>query len=86
MALQQERRRADLTSQSRDQVRPLRILRNDLDVAAACLEQLPGPLDAHALPPRRVRGVEADQPLQQLDRSVMDRDLAHPSQWSLPAG
>jgi Transposase IS116/IS110/IS902 family len=77
MALQQERRRPALASQPRHQARPLRILRNDLDIAAAFLEQLLGPLDARALPARRVRHVEADQPLQQLGWPLMDRDLAH---------
>jgi hypothetical protein len=54
MALHQEPRRAALASKSRDQVRPLRVLRNDLDLAAGSLEELPGPLNARALAARRV--------------------------------
>ena len=65
VSLEEERLRV-AARESRDEVRPRRVLRVELRLAARLLEQRLDELDARALVSGRVRRVEPDQLLQEL--------------------
>ena len=67
VALQQERRAVACALEPGDEVRPGRILRVGLRLAARLFEEVPDEADALRFVPRRVRGVEPDQLLEELD-------------------
>src|SRR4029078_9143218 len=64
--VQEKRRTSSAAGDARDEVRPRRILRVRLGLAACALEQLLDDLDACALVPGRVRRVEPEQLLKEL--------------------
>ena len=77
VALEQQRRAVTTAREPRDQVRPLGDLRDDSDLDAELFEQSGDPRDALALVSGRVRGVEAQQALQELDRPISERLPRH---------
>ena len=72
VALQEQWRRESLAWQSRDQIGSLGVLGKDPGLKAGIAQHAGNPLDAHPLLARRVGGVEAEQPLQQLDGRRID--------------
>ena len=66
--LQQQGRPVAPAAQARDEIRPRGILCVQLHLASRLLEQSAQERDAVGLVPRRIRGVEADQLTEQLDR------------------
>jgi hypothetical protein len=75
VALKEQRRRPAFARQPHDQVGPLGVLRDDPRIQAGAAQDAGDPLDARALISRRVGGVEADQPLQQLGGPVVERSM-----------
>jgi len=65
--LEEQRSPVPLAGQARDEVGPPRLARVDLGLDARVLEQAADELHALRLVPGRVRGVESDQPPEQLD-------------------
>jgi len=67
VALQQERRAVACASKPGAEVRPIRLLGIGLRLAARLFQQVPDEADALGFVPRRVRRVESDQLLEELD-------------------
>jgi hypothetical protein len=66
--VEEERRRSALAPDADDQVRPVRILREEARLETRAAKQLGDELEQWPLVPGRVRGVEAQERAQQLDR------------------
>jgi hypothetical protein len=75
MALQKQRGSIVTTLQPCEQVGTLGVPGEDLRLIATVAKHLVDPLDAPAFVARRVGGVEADESLEQLYRTLVDRSL-----------
>jgi hypothetical protein len=75
MALQEQRWRLVTTLQPREQIGTLRVLGEDLRLITTIAQHLIDPLHALALVTRRIGGVEADESLEQLYRTLVERDF-----------